>query len=120
MDLWYVTLLGAPYLLYTYQYLKQFSSSTTTLHILFNSMALVIYATYLSYSRATWLGLTATIGLIFTITLITKLNQSKLEYSSIVIGCLTTTMTLYLIFLFNLHTTSHQLFTILAMLLCPF
>ena len=115
--LWYVTLLGAPYLLYTYQYLKQLSSSTTTLHILFNSMALVIYATYLSYSRATWLGLTATIGLIFTITLITKLNQSKLEYSSIVIGCLTTTMTLYLIFLFNLHTTSHQLFTILAMLL---
>ena len=123
----YILVLGAPYILYGIKHIKA-PCTENLFNILFNSLILVIYATYLSYSRATWLGLTATIGLMFTITLITKINLSKRTFLVITLGCLILTMTLYLTFLFNLYTISLTtlilLKTILAMasgfILLPF
>ena len=106
--LFYISILGAPYLLYAYHGLKN-PSIQNTLNILFNSLLLVTYATYLSYSRATWLGVTASIGLIFTITLITKVTLSKKNFFLITFGCLILTMISYLIFLFKLHTVSQTI-----------
>ncbi|MBL6722933.1 MAG: O-antigen ligase family protein [Candidatus Margulisbacteria bacterium] len=101
----YIGLLGAPYTFFFGQY-KQTKAPEALLYILFNSLGLVIYACYLSYSRATWLGVTASIGLLFTITLITRGQHSKKQFLTISLGCLLLTMAMYLTFLFNLYTIS--------------
>tara|TARA_B100000674_G_scaffold72690_1_gene50233 strand:- start:5555 stop:7546 length:1992 start_codon:yes stop_codon:yes gene_type:complete len=102
----FILVLGAPYIYYATLCIKK-PSHQNILNILFNSLILVIYAAYLSYSRATWLGVTAATGLMFSITLITKLNLSKRHFLLTTFGCLTFTMVSYLIFLFNLYTISN-------------
>ncbi len=114
--LFYILILGAPYGLYAYQYMKK-NSDQLILNILFNSLALVIYATYLSYSRATWVSLTAAIGLMFTITLLTKIKLSQRDFFLVTFGCLFLTTVGYLAFVFNLYSTSTQNLIVLASLI---
>ena len=102
----FLLVLGAPYIYYATRHVKK-PSHQNILNLLFNSLILVIYAAYLSYSRATWLGVTAATGLMFSITLVTNLNLSKRQFLFATIGCLAFTMVSYLIFLFNLYTISN-------------
>lgn len=114
----FILVLGAPYIYYGILCIKK-PSHQNILNILFNSLILVIYAAYLSYSRATWLGITAATGLMFSITLFTKLELSKREFLLTTFGCLTFTMASYLVFLFNLYTISNtmQIGSIIALIL---
>ena len=104
----FILILGAPYIYYASVWFKK-PSHQNNLNILFNSLILVIYAAYLSYSRATWLGVTAATGLMFSITLITNLNLSKRDFLFATFGCLIFTMVSYLVFLFNLYTLSNAM-----------
>ncbi|MEC8678799.1 MAG: O-antigen ligase family protein, partial [Candidatus Margulisiibacteriota bacterium] len=103
--LFYVFLLGVPYLYYGYTAIKK-PSIQNQLNILFNSTILITYATYLSYSRATWLGLTAALGLLFTITIILESKKSTRNFLTASFGCLLLTIFSYLFILFKLYTLS--------------
>ena len=98
----YVFLLGLPYLYYGYVAIKA-PSIQNQLNILFNSTILITYATYLSYSRATWLGLTAALGLMFTITIILENKKTTKAFLLATFGCLFLTIFSYLFILFKLY-----------------
>ena len=114
--LFYIVILGIPYIIYTIQFYKN-RDDQLILNVLFNSLTLVIYATYLSYSRATWISLTAAIGLMFTITLLTKMKLTTKEFLIITFGCLFLTTGAYLAFIFNLYTTSLTTLGLLSVIL---
>ena len=80
--LFYIILLGIPFIFYGFQTLRK-PSVQNQLNILFNAILLITYATYLSYSRATWVGLTAALGLMFTITLIIEKEKKHQRFSHI-------------------------------------
>ena len=98
-------MLGIPYLYYGYVAIKA-PSIQNQLNTLFNSTILITYATYLSYSRATWLGLTAALGLMFTITIILENKKTTKEFLLATFGCLFLTIFSYLFILFKLYTLS--------------
>ncbi|MEK9728000.1 MAG: O-antigen ligase family protein, partial [Candidatus Margulisiibacteriota bacterium] len=103
--LFYIALLGSPFIYYGIK-AKKAPSIQNQLNILFNAILLITYATYLSYSRATWVGLTAALGLIFTITLIIEKQKPKNEFLISIIGCVLMTTFSYLFLLFKLNTIS--------------
>ena len=94
--------MGLPYLYYGYVAIKN-PSIQNQLNILFNSTILITYATYLSYSRATWLGLTAALGLMFTITIILENKKTTKAFLLATFGCLFLTIFSYLFILFKLY-----------------
>ena len=103
--LFYIILLGIPFIFYGFQAIKK-PSIQNQLNILFNAILLITYATYLSYSRATWVGLTAALGLMFTITLIIEKEKDIKAFLVSIIGCFLLTTFSYLFLLFKLTTIS--------------
>ena len=66
----YILIFGAPFIYHGIQFIKH-NTKQNQLNILFNTFILVLYATYISYSRATWID-NCNLGIIFTITILTK------------------------------------------------
>jgi O-antigen ligase len=95
-----IVVFGAPYGLYLFRYIKA-PSIQNVFDVLFTSLLLVIYATYLSFSRATWLGLTAALGMIFAIIILNNSPYRRYFFRGIV-GITGITLLMYLIVLFNL------------------
>ncbi|MGC6367635.1 MAG: O-antigen ligase family protein [Candidatus Marinamargulisbacteria bacterium] len=104
----YVLILGSPIIYFFYYHYKN-PSYQHKLNLIFTCFLLVLYATFLSYSRATWLGLTASLGLMFTLTSLINLNLNKKELLISVFGSLCFTLSTYLFFIFNLYTISTKI-----------
>jgi hypothetical protein len=113
----YITILGAPYIVYMVQSIKN-NTKQNKINILFTSLLLCTYATYISYSRAAWVGLTAGLGLMFVTSLLTKKTLPKPTFFTIIIGSTLFTAISYLMFVFNMHTTGTLTFTACLLLLC--
>jgi hypothetical protein len=101
----YILLLGGPFIFYG---VKSITHSTiqNQINVLFNASLLIVYAMYLSYSRATWVGLTAALGLIFATTLIHQFTPPRKAFFMAITGCVIMTLFGYLFILFKLNTLS--------------
>ena len=104
----YIVMFGAPYIVYGIAFFKN-NTTQNKFNILFNTLLLVIYATFISYSRATWLGLTAALGFIFYLNTIIKQQLPKHSFIILTVTSLLLTMSTYLTIVFKLHTVSTTL-----------
>ena len=95
----YLIMLSIPFIYHAKESFKG-QSKQNQINILFNCMILVLYATYLSYSRATWVGLTASLGLMFSITSIIDYQFNKRNLFIILGGSLLFTLLTYLFLIF--------------------
>ena len=101
----YLIMLSIPFIYHAKESFKG-QSKQNQINILFNCMILVLYATYLSYSRATWVGLTASLGLMFSITSIIDYQFNKRNLFIILGGSLLFTLLTYLFLIFNIASIS--------------
>ena len=108
-------MLSIPFIYHAKESLKG-QSKQNQINILFNCMILVLYATYLSYSRATWVGLTASLGLMFSITSIIDYQFNRRSLFIILGGSLLFTLLTYLFLIFNIASISTN-FEVISFLL---
>ncbi len=112
----YLIALGAPYIIFGINFIRN-NSKHNIFNILFTSLLLTIYATFSSFSRATWVSLMAVLGVFFYLNKVIKLNVSKNLLFVLILNSILLTMCIYLIINFQIYRSMPTSLSFLIMII---